>query len=89
MNKALDTEKAKARPYVEQMQKSGKSDAEANSDQKYLGYLLELRDNILALLSPPQIKRLRELSLQSVDIGGVLDVVVAKKLGMSVAQLTK
>src|ERR1019366_6847049 len=89
LNDAADHERTIAQPYLQQLQREGKDASSLNTDQKYLGFLIELRDNCLAALSPSQIKRLGELSLQSVDIGGILDVVVAKQIGMSVAQLTK
>jgi hypothetical protein len=89
LNKAADHERQIAQPYLQQLQREGKNAQQLSSDQKYLGFLLELRDNVLGQLTAPQLKRLRELSLQAVDIGGVLDVVVAKRIGMSVAQLTK
>jgi hypothetical protein len=89
LNKAADHERAVATPYLQQLQKEGKDESFLRTDPKYAGFLLELRNNVFAQLSAAQLKRLRELTLQSVDIGGVLDVIVAKKIGMSVDQLTK
>lgn len=89
LNKAADDERKIAQPYMEQLQREGKDASVLRNDQKYLGFLMELRENILKQLTPSQLQRLRELTLQSVDIGGVMDVVVAKRIGMSVDQLTK
>ncbi len=89
LNSAAEHERTVAKPYLAELQKAGKDPATLSTDQKYLGFLMELRDNCLKVLTPSQLKRLGQLSLQSVDIGGVLDVVVAKKIGMSVPQLTK
>jgi len=89
LNDAADHERKVAEPYLMQFQQQRKDPSTLNTDQTYLGFLMDLRNNVLAVLTPGQVKRLGELSLQSVDVGGVLDVVVAKKIGMSVAQLTK
>jgi hypothetical protein len=53
------------------------------------GYLEELKRGVLGQMSATQIKRLRELSLQAAGLLGPLDPVVAKKIGMSSAEMKK
>jgi len=89
LNKVADQEKAKIEPYLAQVQKEGRSQDSLRTDKTYLGMLDELRLRVLEQLSLPQLKRLRELTLQSIDIRGILNVTVADKIGMSAAQLKK
>jgi len=89
LNSAADHERAVAAPYLQQLQKQGKTENDLATDTKYQGFLLELHDKALGLLSPGQLKRLRELTLQRLDVSGLCDVMVAKRLNMSVPQLTK
>ena len=89
LNQKADAERALVMPYIQQQQKLGKTEASLQRDPKYLGFVRDFRNQTLSVLSPAQAKRLRELSLQSVDLGGALNATVAKRIGMSPAQLTK
>ena len=89
MNAAQDRERTIVNAYLVQVQRTGKSAQELARDPKYLGFLMDLQHAILSTLSPPQLKRLRELSLQAVGVAGVLDVIVSKRIGMSDVQLKK
>lgn len=89
MNKRSEAEKTRVLPYLQQMQKEGKSEVMLQKDPKYIGFAREFRSQTLSVLSAPQLKRLREISLQSVDLGGVLNESVSKQIGMSPTQLAK
>jgi hypothetical protein len=89
LNKKSEAERLKVLPYVQQMQKEGKSEAMLQRDPKYIGYVREFRTQTLSVLTAPQLRRLRELSLQSVDLGGVLNESVSKRIGMSPDQLKR
>jgi hypothetical protein len=53
------------------------------------GYLSDLKKNILGIMTPQQIKRLRELNLQAAGLLGLLDKVVATKIGLTGGQYAK
>lgn len=48
---------------------------------------LKLKKDVCAVLSPSQMTRLRELNLQRIGLAALNDDVVAKKIGMSDAQI--
>jgi hypothetical protein len=54
-----------------------------------LKFYNELKVNVLGELSAAQVRRLREISLQRIGIAALCDPYVAKKIGMSEAQLKK
>jgi len=89
LNKLADAERAKAMPYLKEFQKTHSSANDLQRDKTYQGFLAEMRSKVLAVLNPGELKRLRELSLQSVDLGGVMDVIVSTRIGMSPSQLAK
>lgn len=53
------------------------------------GYMNEINTKVQSLMTGKQIIRLRELNLQAAGLSGLNDEVVAKRIGMSTAQLTK
>lgn len=54
-----------------------------------LSYYNELKKNVLAELTPAQVRRLREISLQRVGDAALCDKDVAARIGVSDAQLQK
>lgn len=50
-------------------------------------YILDLKGKVVTVLTPAQLKRLRELNLQAAGLRGLLDSVVAKRVGIPDAQL--
>lgn len=52
-------------------------------------YLDQLKKGVLSQMTQPQIKRLRELSIQAAGLLGPLDPIVASKIGMSSAEAKK
>jgi hypothetical protein len=54
-----------------------------------VGYFYELKLNVMRVLTPVQLKRLGEISLQRVGLAALTDEKVAKRIGMSNTQLSK
>ncbi len=89
LQKIADSEEAAAQVYIRQLAKQGKSATDMNKDPRVVQLAVKLRDDIFAALAPAQLRRLRELTLQRMGPVGLTNVVVAKRLGLSVDQLTK
>jgi hypothetical protein len=49
----------------------------------------ELKKSVIAVLSAAQLKRVREINLQRMDVAALLDVEVAKRLGLKPGQSKK
>ncbi|MDR3690185.1 MAG: hypothetical protein P4L46_12450 [Fimbriimonas sp.] len=90
MNALADENRRKLRAYQEQVAKAGRDPNRIpDTDPILQKTYLELKQQVLSHLSPAQLKRIRELTLQSVGLSGMLDAVVAKRVGLSEAQLKK
>ena len=90
LNQYADQNRTKIRAYQDQVARSGKDPRKiSDSDPVLLKYFLELQGQVLAHLTPMQLRRLRELTLQSVGMRGMLDAAVSKRIGMTDVQLTK
>jgi hypothetical protein len=90
MNKFADKNRDNMNAYRQQLAKAGKDpDRIPNSDPVLQKEYLDLKRSICDILKPAQLKRLRELTLQSVGMAGMLDGAVAKRIGLSVDQLKK
>ncbi len=89
LNEIATAQRTEVVPYLQQLQKQGKTSAELDSDPKYLAYIFKYRTQFLMALNPRQLQRLRELSLQNVDVVGALDIVVSKRIGLSADQLKR
>ena len=67
--------------------------AKKKPDQAYANYaqkqFVDLRTNVLKTLTPGQVKRLREITLQAVGPRALLDQTVSKKVGMSTDEYYK
>jgi len=61
----------------------------APDQARLLGLMNGLKTRVMTVLTPGQLKRLRELSLQRVGMTALCDPIVAKRVGMSDAQLKK
>jgi len=57
--------------------------------KKMLGYYTDLRQKVFAVLTPPQVKRLRELTLQETGLVALANQEVATRVGLSAAGLKK
>jgi hypothetical protein len=83
MNKFADAHRARLQAYQQQLKGQ-------RPQMQVLGqYVEELKKNVIGILTAPQIKRLRELNLQAAGLVGLLDPVVAKRVGMSDPQYNK
>ena len=87
MNSASASYNIVAKRVEEKMRKGQEPSAE---DQKQMRtHFDKMRTGVLNILTPVQIKRLREISLQTAGLIALTDPTVAKKVGLSGAQLTK
>lgn len=85
--KGYDTD---ARGYMAELQKQGKDPSKMTGpDAKMLGFISNLRSKVLAELTAAQAKRLREITLQTSGLAGMLDPNVAKRLGIAAATTKK
>jgi hypothetical protein len=83
MNQAADQNRADLKAYSQQLDASkGKPD-----ESRVLSYYLQLKDQVLNDLTPQQVRRLREITLQRAGFVGLADGVVARRVGLSAAQL--
>ena len=83
MNKFADANRVALQAYQKQL--AGKP-----PEGKVLnGYLLQLQGRVVSVLSASQLKRLRELNLQLAGLGGLMDPVVAGKVGLNGAAYEK
>lgn len=83
MNKYADANRALLTDYQKKL--NG-----ARPDKQVLdGYMNALKKQVIGVMTDPQIKRLRELNLQAAGLIGLLDKVVATKVGFTDAQFNK
>ncbi len=83
MNVAADAHRQKIAAYEKELQRT-----HAKPDGKRIfGFFVELRKKVVAQLTAPQLKRLRELTLQSNGLASLADSAVAKRVGLSASQL--
>lgn len=80
MNDVASAYRAKLEAYQKQL-KGSRPDLNVLNQR-----MAELKRGIVGLMTPAQIKRLRELNLQAAGLIGLLDKVVATKIGMTDAQ---
>jgi len=74
--------------YLQQLKKQNKAN-EPMPDGTVVMMLSKLKQNVMAILTPAQLRRLREISLQAYGLNGILDTTVAKKIGLSESQIAK
>lgn len=83
MNDAAATHKTRLTTYDAQQKAAKTKDTQPQTQAKLRGYFDELKKGVLTALSPVQLKRLRELTLQRAGLLALLDELVAKKIGLS------
>lgn len=86
MNAAADRHRKNLQDYEKTLKALGSSTPDK---QRLLGYFETLKNDVFAALTPAQIRRLRELTLQRLGLVALTDPQVAKKAGLSDAQVTK
>ena len=90
MNQYADTNRSRLQAYESELKRQGKDLRTVNqNDPVVMKNYFELQKNVLSTLSAPQLKRLRELTLQRVGLRGMLDTVVATRIGLTGSQLQK
>ena len=85
MNSFAATYKSQLTAYQNELQKSKKQPDGA----RLRNYELNLRSHVFAQLTPGQLRRLREISLQHDGLAALGDDVVAKRVGLNSAQIEK
>jgi len=85
MNKFADAHRARLGDYYKKVEKAGGTPDE----QKLLVMFREMKKGVLSQMSPAQIKRLREISLQTLDFVALSDKTVGAKVGLSPSQLAQ
>ncbi len=86
MNGFAEATRAKMEAYKKELIKAKKKQADPN---RVAGFELDLKKQVFGTLTPAQLKRLREISLQHDGVGALGDDGVAKKVGLSADQLKK
>jgi hypothetical protein len=89
MNDAAETHRTRLTTY-DQIQRAAKTkDSREVMNTKLKGFFDELKQGVFSALTPAQLKRLRELSLQRAGLLALLDDIVAKKIGLTGAPYEK
>ena len=88
MDKYADNYNTHLNLYLAALKKQGKTN-EPMPDETVIMMLGELKQNVMGVLTPPQLKRLREISLQAFGLNGILDTTVARKVGLSEDQISR
>ena len=86
MNEYANTYNTELKAYQAQRQKDHKM---PTLDDTVADMLDKVKQNVMAVLSPSQLRRLREISLQAFGLNGIMDDTVAKRVGLSTSQLSK
>lgn len=58
-------------------------------EKRELQMVAGLKRQVIAILTPTQIVRLRQISLQAIGVAALADDIVAKKVGLEASQITK
>jgi stress response protein YsnF len=86
MNAAADRHRKNLEEYEKQLKALGTTTPDK---RKLLGFFETLKNEVFAALTPAQIRRLRELTLQRLGLIALIDEQVSKRVGLSPAQITK
>lgn len=85
MNQYASQHQAKVQAHVKELE--AKKTPPKDGDPVAVRLFAELKRNVLAQLSPSQLKRLREISLQRIGVSALTDEKVATRVGLSSSQL--
>src|SRR4051812_29884919 len=77
MDKFADGYNSDLNAYLAELKKQNKAD-EQLPDETMSMMLARLKQSVMAVLTPSQLKRLREISLQAYGLNGLMDDTVAK-----------
>ena len=89
MNSFAADHGAKANKVMEAAQKKGQEPTNPEVVKKSFALYNELKGNIVALLSASQVRRWRELTIQSAGLPALLDEALANRIGLKDAQRAK
>jgi ribosomal protein L28 len=87
MNAFAERHSAALAKYGKELEKTKKSVSAPSTDPKFEAIFRELKDGVLKQLTPAQIKRLAEVSIQMVGTAALSDERVCKKVGVSTATM--
>jgi hypothetical protein len=87
MNKFADQFNASMGSLLEKAKKDKSGKPPSDADPKVKAAYEELKKGVLKQLTPSQLKRLREVTLQQSGLPALADPVVAKRVGLSATQL--
>jgi hypothetical protein len=88
MNRIADQQRAAIAKYRESQQAAGIR-PKPGPDKTVLAALAKMKQGILAVLTPAQLRRTREVTLQKISLPALADKVVADRIGMTSTQLSK
>ncbi len=89
MNSFAADHGAKATKVMEAAQKKGQEPTNPEVVKKSFALYNELKSNIVGLLSASQVRRWRELTIQSAGLPALLDEAVGNRIGLKDAQKSK
>jgi hypothetical protein len=90
MNRHAETHRKKIQAYMERLQKEKKDpNTLPQPDPQLVKFFNELKNSVVQEMQPGQLKRLREISLQSAGVAALMDDQVAAKAGVSQAQVKR
>jgi hypothetical protein len=90
MNTFAEANKNKVKAFLDEERKKNVDPRTINPQgPPFSDYFQELRQQVYSVMSPAQIRRLREITLQSVGTPSLTDPVVAKAVGISEEQRGK
>lgn len=87
MNKFADQFNSNMGALIEKMKKDKSGKPPSDSDPKVKAAFENLKKGVLKQLTPAQLKRLREITLQQSGLPALADPLVAKRVGLTTAQL--
>lgn len=90
MNVVATTHRKRMEAFGLKLQKQGKDPRTlARNDPTVAGYVLNLRKGVLGALTPKQLTRLRQLTLQRIGTSALVDAGVATRIGVNAPNLKK
>ena len=89
LNQISQRHQADAKKYEDQLKAQGKNATNLTDAEKrqLASFYMALKADVFAQLAPAQLKRLREITFQAAGPSPMMDPVIAKRVGLSDAQL--
>ena len=88
MNSIAERQRAEVAKYVEKKRAAGEK-PKPGPDATVVAAMAKLKHDILAVLTPAQLKRTREITLQKIGLPALADRAVADRIGMTSVQVNK